>query len=140
MTGSDHFFLGVIAVATFVMACIQVGIIVFALRLAKRVDAMANTVEREIKPLLASVNDVSQNAARVSSLAAAQMERADQLFATVTRRVDETFTLLQTAIIEPAREGRAIATGIRAAVAAFRQLRAARARTRIDDEDALFIG
>ncbi len=83
---------------------------------------------------------MSQNAARVSALAAAQMERADQLFATVTRRVDETFTLIQTAIVGPAREGRAIATGIRAAVSAFRQMRAARTRSRIDDEDALFIG
>jgi len=133
-------FLGVIALATLVMAGVQVGVVVFALRLAKRVDALANQVEHEIKPLVANLTEVSQNAVRASSLAAAQVERADRLFADLTRRVDETITLVQTAIIGPAREGRAIISAVRAAVAAFRELRAARARARVEDEDALFIG
>jgi predicted PurR-regulated permease PerM len=133
-------FLGVIALATLVMAAIQVGAIVFAARLAKRVDRLANQVEHELKPLLTNLAEVSQNAVRASSLVVAQVERADQLFATVTRRVDETFTLVQAVIITPAREGRAIFTAVRAAVAAFRELRAARKRSRMEDEDALFIG
>ncbi len=133
-------FLGVIALATLVMAGVQIGVIVFALRVARRVEALANQVEHEIKPLVANLTEVSQNAVRASSLAAAQVERADRLFADVTRRVDDTFILVQTAIIGPAREGRAIVSAVRAAVAAFRELRAARARARLEDEDALFIG
>ncbi len=133
-------FLGVIALATLVMAGVQVGIIVFALRVGKRVDALAHQVEHEIKPMVANLTEVSQNAVRASQLAAAQVERADRLFADITRRVDETVAVLQTAIIGPAREGRAIMTAIRAAVIAFRELRAARARARAEDEDALFIG
>jgi hypothetical protein len=140
VTTSADVFLGVIALATLVMAAIQVGVIVFAARLAKRVERLANQVEHEIKPLLANLVEVSQNAARASSLAVAQVERADQLFATVTRRVDETFTLVQAAIITPAREGRAILTAVRATITAFRELRAARKRSRMEDEDALFIG
>lgn len=140
MTTSGEIFLGVIALATLVMAAIQVGAIVFAVRLAKRVDRLANQVEHELKPLLTNLAEVSQNAVRTSSLAVAQVERADQLFASVTQRVDETFTLVQAAIIAPAREGRAILTAVRAAVAAFRELRAARKRSRVEDEDALFIG
>jgi hypothetical protein len=133
-------FLGIMALAMLVMAGVQVAIIVFALRVARRVDALANQVEREIKPLMANLAEVSQNAVRASSLAAAQVERLDRLFADLTQRVDETFTLLQTAIIGPVREGRAIVSAIRAAVTAFRELRAARARARMEDEDALFIG
>jgi hypothetical protein len=133
-------FLGVIALATLVTAGVQVGVVIFALRLAKRVDALASQVEHEIRPLVANLTEVSQNGVRASSLAAAQVERADRLFADLTRRVDETITLVQTAIIGPAREGRAIISAVRAAVAAFRELRAARARARIEDEDALFIG
>jgi predicted PurR-regulated permease PerM len=140
VTTSAEVFLGVIALATLVMAAIQVGAIVFAARLAKRVDRLANQVEHEIKPLLTNLAEVSQNAVRASSLAVAQVERADQLFTTVTRRVDETFTLVQAAIITPVREGRAILTAVRATVAAFRELRAARKRSRMEDEDALFIG
>jgi hypothetical protein len=133
-------FLGVIALATLVMAVIQVGVIVFALRVAKRVDALTSQVEHEIKPLLANLTEVSQNAVRASSLAAAQVERVDHLTANLTQRVDETFTLVQAAIIGPVREGRAMISAVRAAVAAFRELRAARARARMEDEDALFIG
>ncbi len=140
MTSSAEIFLGVIAVATLVMAVIQVGVIVFALRVAKRVDRLADKMEHEIKPLLTNLTEASQHAVRASALAAAQVERADRLFATVTERVDETFTLVQTAIVAPAREGRAIAAAVRAAIAAFRELRAARARARMEDEDALFIG
>lgn len=139
-TSPEIIFLGVIALATLVMAAIQVGAVVFAARMAKRVDRLVDQVEHEIKPLLVNLTEVSQNAVRASSLAAAQVERADRLFASVTERVDETFTLVQTAIIAPAREGRAIISAVRAAVAAFRQLRAARARSRMEDEDALFIG
>jgi predicted PurR-regulated permease PerM len=133
-------FLGIIALATLVMATIQVGAIVFAARVAKRVNRLADQVEHEIKPLLTNLTEVSQHAVRASSLAVEQVERADRLFATVAERVDETFTLVQSAIIRPAREGRAVVSAVRAAVAAFRELRAARKRSKMDDEDALFIG
>lgn len=139
-SASADIFLGIIALATFVTACVQVGVIVFALRVARRVDALADKVEHEITPLLANVTEMSRNAVRASSLAAAQVERVDQLFANVTRRLDETMTLVQNAIIRPAREGRALLSAVRATVAAFRELRAARARGRMEEEDALFIG
>ncbi len=140
MPASAVTFLGIIAAATLLMACVQVAVIVFAWRAARRAEALANQVERDIKPLLANLTEVSQNAARTSALASAQVERLDHLFADVARRVDETLTLVQAAIIEPAREGRAVVAAVRAAVAAFRQMRAARARARAEDEDALFIG
>lgn len=134
-------FLGIIALATLVMAASQVGAIVCAARLARRVDRLADQIEHEIKPLVASVGEVAQNAVRVSSLALAQVERADQLFVRLASRADETFALVQAAIVAPAREGRAIVLGLRAAILAFRELRAARARrARFEDEDALFIG
>lgn len=137
---TGYVFLGVIALATLVMASIQVGAILMGARLAKRVDRLADQVEHEIKPLLANLTEVSQNAVRASSLAVEQVERADKMFANVATRVDETFTLVQTAIVAPAREGRAIVSAVRAAAAAFREMRAARKRARAEEEDALFIG
>jgi hypothetical protein len=133
--------LGIIALATLVMALVQVGAIVFVGRLARRVDALADKVEQEVKPLLSNLAQVAEDAARSSSLAAAQIERADQLFANLVQRADETFTLVQAAIITPAREGRALLSGVRAAIMAFRELRAERARrSRFEEEDPLFIG
>jgi hypothetical protein len=134
-------FLGAIALATVVMAILQIGAIVFATRLARRVDRLTETVEQEIKPVLANLSAISQDAARAAALAAAQVERADRLFADVSQRVDETVTTVQRFIIAPARETRAFLSGLRAAFQAFRELRRRRRpEMGLDEEDALFIG
>jgi hypothetical protein len=136
-------FLGIIALAVSVMALIQVGVIVFGARLAKRVEQMAVQIDREIKPLLVNLNVVGQEAARAAELAAAQVERVDQLFAQVAGRVEETAATLQSAIIAPAREGLALVHGVKAAFAALREIRAASGPAGgaiHDEEDPLFIG
>lgn len=48
-------FLGVIAVATLVMAVVQVLVISQAARLGKQVERLARQVEEEIRPLLANL-------------------------------------------------------------------------------------
>ena len=136
-------FLGVIALAVTVMAAIQVGIVVYGQRLARRVDALATQVERDIKPLLVHLTTIGEEAARASSLAAAQVERVDRLFAEVTLRVEETAHALQSAIVAPAREGMALLAGVRAALEAVRGLRQrgpATPSTAHDEDDPLFIG
>ena len=136
-------FLGIIAVAVTVMACVQVGVIVFGARLVRRVDRIAAQIDGEIKPLLTNLNRVGEDAARAAQLAAAQVERVDQLFANVAMRVEDTAASLQSAIIAPAREGFAVLSGVRAAFGALREMRSASAPARSarhDDEEALFIG
>jgi hypothetical protein len=134
-------FLGAIAVATVLMAAIQVGAVIYASRLARKVQRISEQVEAEIKPLFTTLNQISVDAARAASLAAAQVERADRLFADVSLRVEQTVTALQNSIVAPARQGVALINGIRAALAALRAFRNhARARSRSEDEDALFIG
>jgi hypothetical protein len=136
-------FLGVIAVAVSVMAVVQVGVIVFGARLARRVDQLATQVDREIKPLLTNLNVVGEEAARAAQLAAAQVERVDKLFAEVALRVEDTAESLQSAIIAPAREGFALLSGLRAAFSALREMRSAAVPARSarhDEDDPLFIG
>lgn len=136
-------FLGIIALAVSVMAAIQVGIVVYGGRLARRVDALSTQVEREIKPLLAHLTTIGEEAARASTLAAAQVERVDRLFADVSLRVEETAHAVQSAIVAPAREGLALISGVRAAFDAVRGMRQAAAPARSashDDDDPLFIG
>ena len=69
MTDWSAIFLGIIALAVSVMAAIQVGIVVYGARLARRVDALATEVDREIKPLLAHLNAIGEEAARATALA-----------------------------------------------------------------------
>lgn len=141
MTTTTEIFLGVIAIATLTMAVVQVGIIVVAGMLARRLSRLADQVERELTPLFGHLNAIGRDAARATALAAAQVERADLLFADVAARVEQTLNGVQASLGRPAREGRALFSAFRAGLQVLRDLRHnARGRQgRSEDEDALFI-
>ena len=138
----NDLFLGIIAVAVTLMAAIQVGAIVVAARLAKRVDRLANQIEQDVRPVFENLTVMSAEAARAASLAAAQVERADRLFVDVAQRVELMLNTLQSRVLGPAREGAALLAGVRAALGVFRDRReTARKRSAaVEEEDALFIG
>ncbi len=143
MTDWSLVFLGAIALATLTMAAIQVGVIVYAGRLKWRMDRLAETVEQDLKPLIGRLKEMSGDAARVTSLAVAQAERVDQLFAEFSQRSDHILSLVQNAVVVPAREGMAVLEGLRAGLAALRSLaerRGSQPSTTAEDEEALFIG
>jgi ornithine cyclodeaminase/alanine dehydrogenase-like protein (mu-crystallin family) len=113
---------------------------VVAGRLARRVEQISDQFEQEIKPLFGHLNAIGRDAARAAELAAGQVERADRVFADAAQKVEQTLTMIQGAILAPAREGKAVVSGFRAAMAVLRELRIGRSgQRRSDDEDALFI-
>ena len=129
MSGWTDVFLGVIAAATLITSILQVGVLVAAGRVAMR-----------LMRLFGHLDSIGRDAARTASLAAAQVERADGLFADLTQRIETTMDTVQTAVGMPAREGAAILAGLRAALSTFRAMRGTRGRrARGEDEDALFI-
>ena len=133
-------FLGVIAVATLAIAIAQVGVIIAAGLMARRVGRMVDQLERDVKPLFGHLNAIGSDASRAVALATAQVERADKLFGEVAARVEQTLNIVQASIGGPAREGRALLGAFRAALQALRGRRTGRTRPgRGDDEDALFI-
>ena len=135
-------FLGVIALATFTMAAIQVGVLLYGVGVARRLNKLFSQVEREMKPLAESVNTIARDAARISSLAAGQVERVDRLVNELTSLIEQTATTLQDAILMPLREGAAIMSGVKAVIEVFRELtgRSSQTPARKEDEDTLFIG
>lgn len=155
MTDWGLVFLGIIALATLVMALIQVGVIVVTARLAKQAQqAVAraqealttaqqtiSSVREEIRPLIATATAIGEEASRAATLATAQVQKVDRLVTDLTTRVDETSTLVQQAIITPAREGLAIVAALKATLGALRAGADWRRRTsRSEEEDPLFIG
>jgi hypothetical protein len=139
MNGWAVFLLGVIAAATLVTAILQVALMLYARRLARRITGLVEDVERELKPLSGSANALGRDAARVASLAVSQMERADQLFANLAAKVEETVAIVQRTMIAPARESMALLAGLRAALAALRGPRAPGKERRAEEEETLFI-
>jgi hypothetical protein len=141
-SGWSEIFLGVIASATLIMAIIQVGAILTALRLAKQAQEMIASVQQDVRPLIAKANGIADEATRTVALATAQAEKVDTVVTDLSRRVEETAAVLQEAIITPAREGMAIVAAIRAGLGALGGWRDLRPRHRrpTDEEDPLFIG
>lgn len=141
MSESASVFLGIIAVATAIMACIQIGAIIAVARLSKQMRDLVSTVQVEIRPLIARTTTLAEEASRTASIASAQAEKIDALFTSLAKRVDDTAAVVQEAIITPAREGLAIVAALKAGLSVLKGIRIPRGpKTGVEDEDALFIG
>jgi predicted PurR-regulated permease PerM len=134
-------FLGIIAVAVLVMAVIQVAAIVFAMSAARRIGEAADRLERDLRPVMQNLQSMTAEAARVTNLAAAQMERADRMFTDLGRRAEQVMSVVPN-ILGQAGKGFAFLNGLKAALAAVQELRRSsrRGAAHAEDEDALFIG
>ncbi len=135
-------FLGVIAGAVAVMATIQVAAIVVMAKTVKRVGKIVGDLERDVRPIVTNLQALSADAARATALAAGQVDKADQLLNTLSKRVDDTVTSIQNSLVQPARDGMAILHGLKVAMSAFRDGGggAPRKRPAAADDEELFIG
>jgi hypothetical protein len=112
-------YLALIALGVLVMAAIQVAAMVAATRAARRAGEMASRFERDVRPIIANLQKVSDEAARASALAAAQVDRLDALVANVARRVEDTAATVQQTILQPARDGLALLSTLKNVIASF---------------------
>jgi hypothetical protein len=127
-----------IAVATLVMAAVQVAVVVQAARLARQAAEAAQQMRRELGPLLEKMNRISDDAARVTALAVVQVERVDRMLNTTAERVDEVMRVVQS-VVEPLRQGSTWMGAIGLISSLIGHWRN-RGRSDRDDEDALFVG
>jgi hypothetical protein len=134
-------FLGIIAVATLLMALVQVGAIVALLRVARQAQQSIAEVQRDVRPLIAKATAVADEASRTATIATVQAEKIDRLLTDLAVRIDETAGVVQQAIITPAREGMAIVAALKAGLGALRGFRERPRHGRsADEEDPLCIG
>ena len=137
-------FLGIIAISVLVMALIQVGALLAAFRVAKRVEEVSRRIETDIKPLITNLTDVTTELSRTAAMATRQVERVDHLFGDMASRVDQTLAAAQQFVRGPAKNGLAILSGVQAAVSAIKGIReASRRRRKVTpgvEDDSLFIG
>jgi uncharacterized membrane protein len=140
--GWTDLFLGVIAVATLLMALLQVGALIAALRLARQAQQVIQSVHQDVRPLIDRAHAIAEEASKTLALATTQAQKVDRLVTDLSQRVDETASVLQEAIITPAREGLAIVAAIKATLGALRGLREFGPRNgrHAEEEDPLFIG
>ena len=113
-------FLGVIAVATLVMALVQVGVLVAGIIAVKRMNEVLVRVEDSARPVLAHVDDLVVDATASLAAMRAQLDRVERQAVHVLTRTDQAVQRVQEYVVAPAREGIALAAGARALFGAFR--------------------
>jgi len=147
-------FLGAIALATLLMAGLQVGAVVVAARVGRQAQQALGTaqqalttaqeavaaVREDVRPLIVKANALADEASRSAMLATLQIEKIDKLVTDVSKRVDETTAVVQQAIVTPARQGIALLAALKAGFAVLRAGDPRRRTSRSEEEDPLFIG
>ena len=68
MTDYPSLFLGVMAVALAIMAIVQIGLIVVALRVARQLTTTASQLQQEVRPLIAEATAVTQKASAIAEV------------------------------------------------------------------------
>ena len=140
MSTTAEVLLGLIAVATLVMAAVQVGLVIVAVRLARQVQDLRASLDGDIRPLIVNLSAASNNVVRVTELAVTQIQRVDRLFGDLADRVDDATRLVQSTLLAPLREGRALLAAVGAALGAMRDMRPTHEEPLPADDDPLFIG
>jgi hypothetical protein len=121
-------FLGVIALASALQSVFIVGLLVYGRRLARRLDEFQQRLEREVKPTLDGLAQVTRNLGEVSDLAVVQARRLDDLVADTVVKVEEATDLVRRVVVRPLgplAEVAAIFKGVRRGLEVFQQLRGA---------------
>jgi hypothetical protein len=113
-------FLGVIAVATLVMALVQLCVLVAGIIAVKRMHEVLARVEDAARPVLAHVDDLVVDATASIAAVRVQIDRVEQQAVHVLKRTDQAVQRVQDYLVAPAREGIALAAGARAVFGAFR--------------------
>lgn len=131
--------LGIIAVAVSVMAIIQVAALVFATKAARRVGDAVGRLEQDMRPIVANLQSMTADAARVTATAAAGVERADRAASDFFTRLSDILAAIRETVVRPAREGMAWLHVFKTAIDAFRQ-GGDRRRPSADDDEGMFIG
>ena len=139
MTDWQVVFLGIMAVALAVMATMQVVTALALLKATREISGAIREIQRDIKPLIDKTTRMADDAARVTALALAQIERVDSVVATLASRIEETAGIVQNAVVQPMKHGATLVAAFRAVFAAIREWQGRQAAAR-DDEDPLFVG
>jgi hypothetical protein len=133
--------LGIIAVSVLTMAVIQVALCIAAARAARRLGAVATRLEEDIRPIVANLQAISADAARTTALAAATVERADRFMHDTAQRIEHLASSIPS-LLESARDGFNVFSGVRSILGIIRDRRTASRRraSSVEEEDPLFIG
>jgi hypothetical protein len=94
-------FLGVIALSSLIQAAFLIGLAREGRELSKRVLAMEQRFETEIRPTLQNLSRISQNFVEVSDIIGAQARRVDLFMADTVEKLESATNSLRDVVLRP---------------------------------------
>jgi predicted PurR-regulated permease PerM len=140
VTDGSSLSLAVMAGALVVTAIVQVAVLVVIAKAGRQAVDTVQQMQREMRPLIEKAHRITDDAARVTSLTLKQVERVDQMITTTAARLESTFTVIETAVIQPIQQGTALLAGVRAAMGVVRAWLDRDRHRAPEEDDGLFIG
>ena len=93
--------LGAIVLSSIVQTVVLVGVAIGGMQLMRRVQQLQGLVEREIQPVLDSVNSITRNVAEASEVAVLQVRRVEAVVEETIERLDEARAQVRRVIHKP---------------------------------------
>jgi hypothetical protein len=139
--------LGVIALGSFIQALVIIGVALGGLRVARRVQDMQASVDRELKPALESLTRVAHNATAVAEVVSAQARRVEAMVGLTMERLEMARAQVRGRVARPMAslaDVGALLKGFRRGLSVYRQLgglqeQAGGGPRRYRDDEHLFI-
>jgi hypothetical protein len=139
--------LGVIALGSFIQALVIIGIALGGLRLARRVQDMQASVDRELRPALESLTRVAHDATQVADVVGTQARRIEALVGLTVERLELARAQVRGRVARPMAslaDVGALLKGFRRGLSVYRQLggleeQAGGGVRRYRDDEHLFI-
>ena len=139
--------LGLIALGSLIQAVVIVAVGVGGMRVARRVQDMQVSVDRELRPALDSLTRVAQNASEVAEVVSAQARRIEGMAGLTAERLDAMREQVRGRVERPVgslSDVGALIKGFRKGLTVYRQLgavqeQAAGGARRYRDDEHLFI-
>ena len=142
-------FLGVIALSSLVQAGFVIGLTVGGRRLARRLDALNERIDREIRPALDDLGRITRNMAEVTDRVTLRVRRLDDLLADTIDKIEDATETVRRLIVRPLGPLAGIAAfvkGLRRGLQVYTQLRGLETQGRprppkrqVEEDEHLFI-
>src|SRR5882672_1269046 len=143
-------FLGVIALSSLVQAGFLIGLAMGGRRLGRRLDALNDRIDREIRPALDNLGRITRNMAEVTDIVTLQARRVDDVLADTIEKIEDTTDTIRRVIVKPLGPLVDIAAffkGIRRGLSVYSELRGLEGQGRgrparrhqTDEDEHLFI-
>ena len=143
-------FLGVIAFASVVQAGFLISLTIGGRRLARRLDALNERIDREIRPALDNLGRITRNLAEVTDLVTLQARRIDEVLADTIDKIEDTTDTIRRIVVRPLGplvDIAAFLKGVRRGLEVYTKLRGLEtqgrtrppARRQVEEDEHLFI-